>query len=299
MLARLPRIGQISVLLVSGLMAILLVSGSASTRITYQITDGSLSYEAVGHAGEVEAALESVGVGLTNRSLVSTAQEGDVVRVTVHRPVSRFEEHVAEIQSYETVRREDPDLPLGEERVLQVGVSGVIVDRIQIVTDPDGSVRRYYLGQSVAKERVDEIVAYGTKVEEVPASWLSVSQEVITNLDADGDGGGVLTISSGEKLRYSKVIDCVATAYTTERQSWKLTATGTTARVGAIAVDPTVIPYGTRMYIVSADGSITYGVATAEDCGGSIKGNRIDLFFDTYNECINFGVQDCSVYILT
>ena len=87
-------------------------------------------------------------------------------------------------------------------------------------------------------------------------------------------------------------------AYTTERQSWKKTATGTIARVGAIAVDPKVIPYGTRMYIVSSDGTITYGVATAEDCGGSIKGNRVDLFFDTYSECINFGVRSCTVYIL-
>ena len=52
------------------------------------------------------------------------------------------------------------------------------------------------------------------------------------------------------------------------------------------------------MYIVSSDGTITYGVATAEDCGGSIKGNRVDLFFDTYSECINFGVRSCTVYIL-
>ncbi len=109
----------------------------------------------------------------------------------------------------------------------------------------------------------------------------------------------MLTTLSGESLSYSRALDCVATAYTTERQSWKRTATGTTARVGAIAVDPKVIPYGTRMYIVSSDGSITYGVATAEDCGGSIKGNRIDLFFDTYYECIQFGVRSCTVYILT
>ena len=81
-------------------------------------------------------------------------------------------------------------------------------------------------------------------------------------------------------------------------RSRKLTATGTTARVGAIAVDPKVIPYGTRMYIQSADGSIVYGVATAEDCGGAIKGNKIDLFFDSYDACIQFGVRTCTVYIL-
>ncbi|MDR2530624.1 MAG: 3D domain-containing protein [Oscillospiraceae bacterium] len=99
-------------------------------------------------------------------------------------------------------------------------------------------------------------------------------------------------------VEYVKYIEVSATAYTTERQSNKITATGTTARVGAIAVDPTVIPYGTRMYIVSARGDWIYGYAVAEDCGGGIKGNKIDLFFDTYDECIEFGVRRAIVYVL-
>jgi len=100
------------------------------------------------------------------------------------------------------------------------------------------------------------------------------------------------------ELRISKVLKVSATAYTTERQTHKKTATGTLARVGAIAVDPKVIPYGTKMYVVAADGSWIYGNAVAEDCGGGIKGNKIDLFFDTYEECINFGVKNAVVYIV-
>jgi 3D (Asp-Asp-Asp) domain-containing protein len=95
-----------------------------------------------------------------------------------------------------------------------------------------------------------------------------------------------------------KILTVSATAYTTERQENKVTATGTTARVGAIAVDPKIIPYGTRMYVLASDGSWVYGYASAEDCGGGIKGNKIDLFFDTYDECIQFGVKDAVVYIL-
>jgi 3D (Asp-Asp-Asp) domain-containing protein len=52
------------------------------------------------------------------------------------------------------------------------------------------------------------------------------------------------------------------------------------------------------MYIEAADGSWIYGYATAEDCGGGIKGDKIDLFFDTYDECIQFGVRKAVVYIL-
>lgn len=77
-----------------------------------------------------------------------------------------------------------------------------------------------------------------------------------------------------------------------------MTALGTTARYGAIAVDPSVIPYGTQMYIVSDDGVYIYGYAVAEDCGGAIRGNMIDLYFDTVAECFEFGRRACTVYIL-
>lgn len=298
MFKRLLRCGGTAVFLTAGLLALILVTGSATTRTTYEITDGELSYLVSGRIGHVETALESAGVTLSNRDLVTSSQEGDTVRVTVHRPVTTYEETFAESVPFQTIRQEDPDLPLGEERVVQAGSNGQLIDRVKVVTDPDGTVHRYPMGRFVDRVRVDEIIAYGTRVDAVPASWLSVSRDVLTNINADGNGGGVLTTATGERLRYSKELSCVATAYTTERQSWKRTATGTTARVGAIAVDPKVIPYGTRMYIVSADGSITYGIATAEDCGSGVKGNRIDLFFNTYNECINFGVQTCNVYIL-
>ena len=74
------------------------------------------------------------------------------------------------------------------------------------------------------------------------------------------------------------------------------TATGTAVRVGTVAVDKQVIPLGTRMYIVSEKGDVVYGMAVAEDTG--VHGNRIDLYYNTYQECINFGRRTCSVYIL-
>ena len=212
--------------------------------------------------------------------------------------MTTYEEQVVDLLPYDTLRQAAPDLPLGQEQVVQAGTQGTVSAKSRVVTDPDGSLRITSMGTYVSQEPVDEIVAYGTRVAPAAQSWLSVTDDVLTHIDAGTDGGGTLTTASGTELTYTQVISCKATAYTTQRQSWKRTATGTTARVGAIAVDPRVIPYGTRMFIVSADGSITYGVATAEDCGGNIKGNRIDLFFDTYNECISFGVRSCDVYLL-
>ncbi|CEN77693.1 SH3 domain-containing protein [Paraclostridium sordellii] len=71
------------------------------------------------------------------------------------------------------------------------------------------------------------------------------------------------------------------------------TATGTTPKWGTIAVDPSVIPYGTRVYIPKFD-----MVFTAEDCGGAIKGNKIDIFMNNEADCNNFGRQNIEMQIL-
>ena len=298
MFVRSSKGGRTAALLISGLLAALVLTGSASPRTTYHITDGEAVYTVTGQPDDTEGALALAGVEVSERDRVTSAIQADgSVAVTVERPVTTYEELIVDLLPYDTLRQADPDLLLGEEQVVQAGVQGAVSARSRVVTDPDGSLSITSMGTTVSQP-VDEIVAYGTQVEPVTQSWLSVTDDVLTHIDANADGSGTLTTASGQELAYTQVLSCKATAYTTQRQSWKKTATGTTARVGAIAVDPRVIPYGTRMFIVSADGSITYGVATAEDCGGNIKGNRIDLFFDTYDECVSFGVRACDVYLL-
>lgn len=76
-----------------------------------------------------------------------------------------------------------------------------------------------------------------------------------------------------------------------------ITAMGTTLRPGVIAVDPRVIPLGTRVYIEYMDGT-PLGYCVAEDTGGAIKENRIDILFMTKAEAIQFGVRDMKLYIL-
>ena len=71
-----------------------------------------------------------------------------------------------------------------------------------------------------------------------------------------------------------------------------ITATGMAARQGVVAVDPDVIPLGTRLYIPG------YGLAVAADTGGAIVGSKIDLCMEDYTSAINFGRRDVQVYIL-
>ena len=71
------------------------------------------------------------------------------------------------------------------------------------------------------------------------------------------------------------------------------TATGTKPRPGTIAVDPKVIPYGSKIIIIYEDETVERGVA--EDCGGLIKGNIIDVFRQTYKEAVKHGRREATI----
>ena len=110
---------------------------------------------------------------------------------------------------------------------------------------------------------------------------------------------GVIVTADGEIYTYKRTMQAKATAYThTDAGCDMITATGTTVHWGTVAVDPRQIPYGTKMFIVSNDGKYVYGLSAAEDCGGSIKGNRIDLYMPTTSQCFSFGVRNCTVYFI-
>ena len=112
-------------------------------------------------------------------------------------------------------------------------------------------------------------------------------------------GDGYITLPTGEVLTYTHSDTVRATAYThTDDGCDAFTATGTVVHWGTVAVDPRYIPYGTRMFIMASDGSYVYGIATAEDCGGDIKGDRMDLYMPTYEQCREFGRRRCTLYFL-
>ena len=116
------------------------------------------------------------------------------------------------------------------------------------------------------------------------------------------------TTARGETFRYSKVLNMRATAYTSsykdtgktpDHPAFGITYTGIKARRGIIAVDPKVIPLGTRVYVEGVGKTPDYGYALAADIGGAIKGDLIDLYFETQEEADNWGLRKVRVYILS
>ena len=209
-----------------------------------------------------------------------------------------YYERDAEETPYQTIRRPNPAMPKGEEDVVQVGSIGEKGGVYEVVWSNGAELSRQ-LVEELDSEPVDEIIEYGTAA--VPAKPSAsrpaqASSVFVSRDDETADGSGTLALSTGETLRFSKAVSMTATAYTSGHGGvGTRTARGTAVREGVVAVDRRVIPLGTKLYIV-ANGGVVYGHAVAEDTG--VRGNRIDLYFDTYQECINFGRRDCMVYIL-
>lgn len=178
------------------------------------------------------------------------------------------------------------ELPAGQMRVLKQGKDGITERTVKITYKGTTEQKRQVLSECTLCLPTDSIMLVGAN-----------NDDFIKTHPADPVAeNGILTTPEGEIYNYSDVLSCTATAYSCEGYSGT-TAIGTTARVGAIAVDPNYIPYGTRLYIVSDDGAYIYGIATAEDCG-NFRGYHIDLYFDTVDECWTFGRRTCTVYVL-
>lgn len=194
-------------------------------------------------------------------------------------------------QGYETQRVATPDLLQGQEEVVQAGKIGISTDIYEVVWSNGHEISRQWVEQTESTA-VTEIIRYGTSVTSVDPG------DKLVNVSTGSDGSGVLTFASGATMKFSQARTMKCTAYTAGHDGvGTRTATGTTVHRGTVAVDQRYIPLGTRMFIVTEKGSYVYGMAKAEDTG--MRGdNKLDLYMDTYAECINFGRRDCKVYIL-
>lgn len=175
---------------------------------------------------------------------------------------------------YKVKTVEDKNLLKGKTEVSQKGKVGN-KELTYELTYHDGELVKTELSQTnISKEPKEKIVKKGTKEEIIVASRSEVSRSEMTKNSSNSNSG-----------KHMKV---VATAYAGDT----ITSTGTVPRWGTIAVDPRVIPYGTKVYIPQ------FGMTfTAEDCGGAIKGNKIDIFMNSESQCRNWGRRSIDIYI--
>ena len=143
----------------------------------------------------------------------------------------------------------------------------------------------FFIGFQCGKQECKEVIK---------TVYVTVTTEAPTEVETTKATEPTTIETTTEKQKQRKLY-VSATAYCACEKccgtSDGITATGTKATAGrTIAVDPSVIPYGTRVII----NGHTY---IAEDCGGAVNGNEIDIFFDNHEEALNFGRQQLTAYI--
>ena len=242
----------------------------------------------------VSRLLERIGIVPSPLETVAVDLSGSGVEITVEEEIIYYDRVVEEV-TFDTVRIANPEMKKGTEKVVQEGADGVRTSIYEVVFSNGRELSRQFV-EELDSTAVDQIVEYGTAEEQTVSSVMSNNKSAISNVSKNGDGSGTLTLADGTTLNFSAAKSMTATAYTAGHGGVDYcTATGTTVRVGTVAVDKSVIPLGTKLFIVTTDG-LVYGTAVAEDTG--VRGNKVDLYYDTYQQCINFGRRSCTVYIL-
>ncbi len=199
---------------------------------------------------------------------------------------------VTETLSYTTKYVYTDTLAAGKTKVKVEGQNGVreitykesYIDGVLI----DSVVKE----SKITKRPVDKVLEVGTKASVKPST--TPSSTPISDLAVPSY---VNIGANGIPTNYEKVINAKATAYCIPGG---ITSTGEKVRTGYIAVDPNEIPYGTEMYIVSADGKRVYGYCIAADTGSFVNSTdwTVDLYMDSEQECVNWGRRDIIIYIL-
>ncbi len=189
-------------------------------------------------------------------ALVSPNQEIELIRVTEQ------EQKIEQPIPCGVERVDDPTLEKGLTKTVTAGKNGIARNTVRITFYNGQEGKREIIGTEVMVQPQNKVLAMGS----------------ITAVSRGGDR---------MNFREAKFMQATAYTYTGYR-----TATGVNPAVGLVAVDPSVIPLGTRLYIEG------YGYARAADTGGAVKGDKVDLFMEEYSQCVHWGRRVVKVYML-
>lgn len=196
---------------------------------------------------------------------------GGVIKIT--RVTEGFVEQ-DEVLPYRSIKKDNPQMDSGFSRILSEGREGLKRITYKVVYEDGVEKSREIYKEQIVKSPQDRIVEYGTRT---------------------------LVATSRGEVRFKRALNMVATAYCAcekctgknpGEKGYGITRSGMPVKPGVVAVDPRVIPLGSRLYVEG------YGFAQAADTGSAIKGNRIDLYYSTHAESQKYGVKRIKVYVL-
>ena len=227
-----------------------------TSDLTVRIDHSTAPYKS--RQKSVGAALKDAGFKVDPLDIVEPSLEtplADDMEIHVQRVRIKTEKE-EEATDFKTVEEEDTTMKKGESKTTRDGKQGKDEVTYEVTYTAGRETDRKEVDRKTLVEPVDKIVHVG----------------VIETIDG---------------FAYTRKETFQATAYTGGGR----TASGTRARVGEIAVDPSVIPLGTTVYVEG------FGLRTAEDTGGAVKGHIIDIYMASRSECMRWGRRNVTVYL--
>lgn len=194
---------------------------------------------------------------------------------------------------FKTVEKEDDSLAEGKTKVAQKGEQGKKEMTYETVVANNTVQSTKKISETTVQEPVDKIVLVGTKVKETKEVKEVVATTAETPVTEKVEKATETVETKAEApaaATSGRTMQVEATAYT----GGGITATGINLNDNSkvIAVDPSVIPLGSRVLI---DG---YGEYIAGDTGGAINGNIIDVYVASHSEAISFGRRALTIHVL-
>lgn len=270
---------------------------NVSRVVTVKITVDGETKEHKISAATVSEALKKVGVVVSaddKLSHKSNTKLTDNMEIVIKRVIKK-EVTKTEGIPFETVYETDSSMYIDESKVKTEGILGEKEVKCSEIYVDEVFEKSEILSETVIKEPVNEVIVKGTKEYEEKENTSSNGSSSGGGSTGTGNGSTFVD-TSGNVVSYSGVLQGTATAYCDDG----LTAIGDPCGYGYVAVNPNVIPYGTRLYICSPDGSYTYGYAVASDTGGALMSGAalVDIWLPSESDCYSFGRRTMNVYIL-
>ena len=215
-------------------------------------------------------------------------QPGSTVEIV---RVEKVTDVVEDSADFAVETRNDQNLLKGREKIVQEGKKGKVSREFEVVLENGKEVSRRLTSEKTLEKPVKKVVAIGTKVIVASAVPTAKSTTAKSN-DSVGVSRSKPATSSSSKEFYVS-----ASAYTAYCNGCSgITATGINLKnnpnLKVIAVDPSVIPLGSKVWVEG------YGYAIAGDTGGAIKGKKIDLHFPTKESAYKFGRKQVKIKII-
>jgi 3D (Asp-Asp-Asp) domain-containing protein len=246
-----------------------------SPAVPVRLVTASGSKTIVTAAEDVGALLEEQGVQLGPHDIVRPSLSDPIVpfaTIRIARVVTWTSSEKHSVSEH-TIHVIDFALPPGQVKIVRHGAPGVFEAMVDY-TQTDGKLDKHVLETRVLRKPQAQIIAEGVGTYEAMADFARRGLQKTSYIAATA-------------------LDMVATAYTADCIGCDgFTASGYRAGHGIVAVDPRIIPLGSKLYIPG------YGFAIAGDTGGAIVGNRIDLGFDSISGALQFGRRVVKVYTL-